>query len=130
MFGRNAVADALGVKSAKMVSQSSIWVDIADTLGLSRRSREGPPARGRRVGLEIAVEQASQAAPETADHATPEAALMREEQEVTLARINKLARSGQADAHSHAKALRDRYQAGEMTDEQVRQTVDALLETD
>ena len=130
MFGRNAVAGALGVKSAKMVSQSHVWIDIADTLGLARRSRHGKPSgRGRRVGLEIAVEQASQEAPETADHAAADTALILEEQEETLARINALARSGKADAHSYAKALRDQYQAGELTDEQVRQTVETLLET-
>ena len=131
MFGRNAVARALGVKSAKMVSQSSVWVQIADTLGLARRrrGRSSQPRTGRqRLGLEIASERASLEAPETATHAAADAALRREERETTLARIRKLAQSGRKDARENAKALYEKYEAGEMTDDQARQTVEVLLE--
>jgi len=130
IFGRNAVADALGVKATRMVSRSPVWVKMADTLGLPRRSRSGPPSgAGQRVGLEIAAEQASLKATETNDYAAADTALLRQEREETLSRINKLARSGGKTGHSNAKAMLQKYEAGEMTDEQVRQSVDLLLET-
>jgi hypothetical protein len=130
LFGRNAVARALGVKSARMVSQSPAWVHIADALGLPRRRRDRAgrrPSGGRRVGLDMAVEEASTAAPETSEYAPAEMAITRGEREKTLARIRKLAESGRDEAVPQAKALYEKYEAGELTDEQVRQTVDLVM---
>ena len=131
MFGRNAVAKALGVKSAKMVSRSPVWAEIADTLGLPRRSRDRSAPSGpgqQRIGLEIAAERASQRAPETSAHAPSDATIVHEEREATLARIRELAESGKDKAVEHAKAIYDKYAAGEMTDEEVRETVALQME--
>jgi hypothetical protein len=130
MFGRNVIAKALGVKSAKMVSQSQPWVRIAEALGLPRRSaRTAIPGKPKtRIGEEIAAERASMAATDTDEYAAADAALLRAEREETLRQIRMLAESELRDAKPQAKALFDRYEAGEMTDEQVRQTVELLME--
>jgi hypothetical protein len=129
-FGRNVIARALGVKSAKMVSQSQPWIAMAKALGLPRRAgTQAGAARPTKIGEEIAVEQASMDAVDTDDHAPSDASLQRAEREETLGKIRALAKSEQPDAKSNAKALYDRYEAGEMTDEQVRQTVAMLIDS-
>lgn len=130
MFGRNVVAKALGVKSAKMVSQSEPWVAMASALGLPRRSDNatGAGKRPKRIGEEIAIEQASMAAAATEEHAAADAAILVAEREETLRQIRTLAESELPKAKSDAKAILDRYQAGEMTDDQARQTVSLLME--
>jgi hypothetical protein len=63
IFGRNAIARALGVKAPAMVSKSGPWQEIAAELQLSRKRQGGPPlARARRVGLAIAEEEKAQQA--------------------------------------------------------------------
>jgi len=69
------------------------------------------------------------AGPGGGGHAPSDASIQRAEREETLRKIRALARSEQPDAKSNAKALYDKYEAGEMTDEQVRQTVTMLLGT-
>ena len=59
MFGRNVIARDMGVKSAKMVSQSKPWIAIAEALGLPRRTGKTKTNRPARIGHDIAVEQAS-----------------------------------------------------------------------
>jgi hypothetical protein len=57
MFGRNAIADALGVKARAMVSKSLAWGQIADELGLrGGRTKTGTAGR-RRIGMDIASEE-------------------------------------------------------------------------
>lgn len=128
MFGRNVIAKALGVKSARMVSESPAWVAIAKTLDLPRRADQGtaPPKPKTRIGHEIAVEQASADAADTDEYAAADASARRAEQEETLRQIRKLAESELPEAKSNAKALFDRYQEGTMTDEQVREAVEVL----
>lgn len=63
LFGRNAVARALGVKAKAMVTYSPAWQQIANELGL-RGSQKGKLARAQRVGLSIAIEQAAMASEE------------------------------------------------------------------
>jgi hypothetical protein len=54
MFGRNVIAKALGVKAAKMVSQSGPWVAMAQVLGLPRRAGKAQQAdRPTRIGQDI-----------------------------------------------------------------------------
>jgi hypothetical protein len=128
LFGRNVVARALGVKSAKMVSQSQPWVAMAKELGLQRKTgQQAGVGRPTKIGEEIAVEQASMDAVDTDDHAASDAAILREEREQTLRKIRALAESELPDAKSNAKALYNSYEAGEMTDDQVRQNVAVLM---
>lgn len=130
IFGRNVLARSLGVKSARMVSQSQPWIAMAKELGLPRRTQtQAGVSRPTRIGQEIAVEQASLNAADTDDHAAADASLLRKEREETLRQIRLLAESELPDAKSHAKALHDRYEAGEMTDDQVRQTVAMLVDS-
>lgn len=55
IFGRNAVARTLGIKSRAMVSKSPAWCEIAEDLKLSAKHRR----RRRRIGQDIAIEYAS-----------------------------------------------------------------------
>ncbi|QNN21805.1 hypothetical protein HED60_05800 [Planctomycetales bacterium ZRK34] len=127
-FGRNVIARALGVKSAKMVSQSQPWIAMSKELGLPRRAgKQTGAGRPKRVGEQFALEEASMEADDTNDHAAADASLLREEREETLRRIRALAESETPEAKSSAKAIYDRYEAGEMTDDQVRQTVVMLM---
>jgi hypothetical protein len=58
LFGRNAIAKALGVKARAMVSKSEPWQEIAAELQLPHNCK-GPPALNgsKRIGLSIAEEQ-------------------------------------------------------------------------
>ncbi len=76
----------------------------------------------------MAIEQASMAATDTDEHAASDAGVLRTEREETLRQIRRLAESQLSEAKPQAKALFDRYQAGEMTDDQVRQTIELLVE--
>jgi hypothetical protein len=58
LFGRNAVADALGVKARAMVTKSPAWRDIAEDLLLSPKTSQRRPLNPRkRIGEEIADEE-------------------------------------------------------------------------
>jgi hypothetical protein len=58
LYGRNAIARALGVKARAMVSKSEPWQEIAAELQLSRSRNSCPPfKRSKRIGLSIAEEK-------------------------------------------------------------------------
>jgi hypothetical protein len=63
IFGRNAIARALGVKAKAMVSKSPAWSDIAEGLRLDRKPNLAK--RKKRIGLDIALEEQSDAAGDT-----------------------------------------------------------------
>lgn len=128
MFGRNVVAKALGVKSARMVSQSSAWVAVASALGFPlKRDQIGQPSgRLQKIGIDIAVEKASMAADADADHAPADTQLLLREQAETLRQIHHFGESGLSDAATMAASLLEKYNGGEMTDEQVRRTIEML----
>jgi hypothetical protein len=130
MFGRNAVATALGVKSPRMVSESSAWLNIASALGFAlKRNRGGQtPSRPQKIGLDIGVERASMAADAAADHAPADAQLLLRDRAETLRRIRQFGESGLADAAPMAASLLEKYNDGGMTDDQVRQTIEKLQE--
>ncbi len=121
LFGRNAIARALGVRSPSMVSKSPAWIAMARELRipLARdRARGSRRTRGPgKIGLEKAVEQAGVAEAQATD---PAARTLRAEREETLRQIRQL-------APTEAKSILEKYEAGEMTDEQARGTVAALL---
>jgi len=128
IFGRNVIARALGVKSAKMVSQSRPWIAMAKELGLPRRSdNQAGAARPTRIGEQIAIEEASMNASASDDHAAADVSILFEEREKTLRQIRLLAESELLKAKEHAKAIRDDYLDGEMTDDAARQTVHLLM---
>ena len=63
MFGRNAIARALGVRSGAMVTNSAAWQEIAIALQLPCKANKLPSIpRPARIGHEIAMEAASQTA--------------------------------------------------------------------
>ena len=128
-FGRNAIARALGVKSAKMVSHSQPWISMAELLGLPRQAGKtaGPSRPRRRIGEEIAVEQASMAAADEGEDTSVDTGIIRAEREKTLRQIRMLAKSEHADAKPKAEALLGDYEADEMTDDEVRQAVKLLI---
>jgi len=128
MFGRNVVARELGVRSPRMVSQSSAWTAVASALGFQlKRNQIGKSAgRPQKIGLDIGVERASMAADAGADHAPADAQLLLREQAETLRRIHEFGESGLLDAAPMAASLLKKYNDGEMTDGKVRQTIETL----
>jgi hypothetical protein len=114
-FGRNALANRLGVKSPRMVSLSQPWLELADSLGLSRKSRR----RGK-VGLEIALEQ-------KADADDSNVAATAVHRETTAILEKAIADAKDQRKRRNFEAIRDKFALGEMTDEQAREAV-ALLQ--
>jgi hypothetical protein len=58
LFGRNALARALGVRARAMVSKSEPWREIAEELRLPRGRKGRPHLNGsKRIGLSIAEEE-------------------------------------------------------------------------
>ena len=131
LFGRNVIVRALGVRSRVMVSRSPAWEAIANDLGipLARHRLRGTQhtEEPSRIGQEMAVEEQSAAPKARADNRPSDAVLVDAEKETTLRAIRRLAESGKEKSKEAAQSLHHKYEAGEMTDEQVRQTVDTLL---
>ena len=59
LFGRNAIARALGVKAHAMVSGSEPWKEIRDDLQLGQSRRQK-----RKIGMDLALEEQADAASE------------------------------------------------------------------
>lgn len=134
LFGRNAIARALGVKSPRMVGESSAWKALAGMLELPRK-KDDPTRRSSRQTShtdtpDIPVTPRSAQTPYEADDATIPADVldMQQDRDQTLKSIRKLATSGSGANRDQAQSLFDAYEQGVMTDEQVRQTVVMLLE--
>ena len=134
LFGRNAIARALGVKSPRMVGESSAWKALAGMLQLPRKkddpTRQSNQQTGHTNTPDIPATPRSAQKPYEADDASvcAEAIEMQQERKQTHKSIRKLATSGGRANRDQAESLLDAYDRGEMTDEQVRQTVDMLLE--
>jgi hypothetical protein len=110
VFGRNAIARALGVKARAMVSRSKPWLEIAQELCLSRCQARTRLARNKRVGQEIALEQKSEECGDT----TQDAVFRRE--------VINLAR--QRLPTSEADALIEKLESGEATVEEAHQVIE------
>ncbi len=134
LFGRNAIARALGVKSPRMVGESSAWKALAGILELPRKKDDPTRRRSQQADHTNtpdipATPRSAQKPYEADDSSIPADVLdMQQERKQTLKSIRKLATSGGDGTREHAESLLDAYDRGEMTDEQVRQTVDMLLE--
>lgn len=136
LFGRNVIVRELGVRSPVMVSNSRAWVAIAKDFGfeLARDRTKGTrntPKAGR-IGHEMAVEQRSREVAGKADEIAPDIAAQQADQEKTLRAIARFAISGKTTKDKEinkefARGLKEKYDYGEMTDEQVRQTIDELM---
>lgn len=136
VYGRNAIARALGVKSPSMVSKSPAWLAIAQELGLELRRGRAPgtrhTAKRGRIGHEIALERKSATPAPGADNAPADEALESAERQETIRQINRMARSGRtakekADNQRAADELLRKLQCEECTDEQARRVVAMVL---
>lgn len=116
LFGRNAIVRALGVRSAAMVSGSSVWQAIADELGLRgpSSSRSAANRHSKRVGLDIALEEQAEATSEP----VLETAIRRET-------IQLIETSMPA---TEAQATIEKLQRGDLTDDAARELVDILVQ--
>jgi hypothetical protein len=136
VYGRNAIARALGVKSAAMVSKSPAWIAIAKELEIDlRRGRAcgtWRTVKPGKIGLEMALEQKSERPADTADNAPADAGLESAERQVTISMINRLARSGKgakqkAERERAAEDLIRKLQRDEISDDDARQIVELTL---
>lgn len=134
LFGRNAIARSLGVKSPRMVGESSAWKALAGMLELPRKKGD-PTRRSSQQNNHIdapdipEIPRSAQKPYEADDASIPADVLeMKQDRDQTLKSIRKLATSGGGVNRDQAQSLFDAYEQGEMTDEQVRQTVEMLLE--
>ena len=122
IFGRNSVAKALRVRSRSMVSKSEAWVQIAEELGLQLARTRAPGTsrtrRAGRIGHDIALEQHAVGHAAESD---PAAGILRAERDETMRMIGRL-------PPKQAKPILAKYEAGEMTDDEARQTAILLLE--
>jgi len=106
LFGRNVIARELGCKSKAMVSKSPAWKAIASELGLAGVTT----AAGRRVGEDIAIEQAA----ETQGDTVVDQVVRRE----TIRFINAELPNKEAEALINQLAI------GDMSDEDARRVVE------
>jgi len=113
MFGRNAIARELCVKAPAMVSKSPEWQAIAEELRLSRNTRPGSRPQ-KKVGLDIALENHATVASDSA----ADLALQNE----TI----RLIRSSMPQVE--AEATIEKLQRGEITDDQARELVEAVID--
>ena len=112
MFGRNAVARELKVRSPAMVTNSPEWQAIADTLDLRKGKSSKAGSNRKKIGLEIALEEQAQACVLTgADSA------VRSE---TISLINEKM------PNVEAKATIEQLQSGKITDDQARELLAEL----
>jgi hypothetical protein len=133
VYGRNAIARALRVKSKAMVSKSPAWVAIAAELELPLRRNRGAMGtrhtrRPGKVGHDIAIEEKSAQPAEGASNAPADQPLETAERQETYRYLNHLSASGRsaeerrsnkAGAGEMLKELR----RGEKTDGEVREVV-------
>jgi hypothetical protein len=112
LFGRNAIARALGVKARAMVTKSPVWQEIADELMLVRGKHRC--SAQKRIGHDMAMEEKAVATSETpADQA------IRNE---TIGLINKKM------SKEAAEATVDKLSRGEISDDQARQIAEKVAE--
>lgn len=109
LFGRNAIARELGVKSRAMVTKSPDWQAIATELKLPRPSGRRGTTTPQRIGVEIALEEQAVAASET----VVDQVVRRE----TIRLINTSMPAAEAEATI------EKLERGEITDEQARDLV-------
>lgn len=137
-FGRNTIVRALGVRSPSMVSKSAEWEKIARTFGFPLRRDKAKGTRHTRttgrIGLDMAIEEASAVLKVGTDGTAPDVALEQQEQQETFRQIQQLVDSARNDQERSARTemarkLFSKYEDGTMTDEQVRKKVAAILKT-
>jgi hypothetical protein len=136
LYGRNAIARALGVKSRSMVSKSRAWVAIAKELGfeLQRHRASGTrrTVKPGRIGLNMADEEQSQSPIGGADNVPADVQMETTERQETIRQINRLVTSAknQNDKERRmqdADAIFKKLQQDEITDEDARAIVDLTL---
>lgn len=114
IFGRNAIARALGVKSWAMVTKSEPWQEIAEELRLGKPRQTRPSLnRAERVDLEIASEQQAVQVADSVQLTGADLAVRRE----TISLLN-----GALSAEAAEDAIRS-LTDGEIDDDQAREIV-------
>ncbi|MEN6384827.1 MAG: hypothetical protein ABFD79_06480 [Phycisphaerales bacterium] len=133
IFGRNAIARALGVKSPRMVGETSAWRSVAAILKLHHKVDD----LTRKQSIEENCNESDEVSlPRSAikisgepviSTPSPEDDLIQEERKKTIAYIRKLRDSVLEDAKERADSLLDDYKKGAITDTNVRLIIDSLF---
>jgi hypothetical protein len=125
IFGRNAITRALGVKSARLVGETTTWKSLVALLGL----RSKTTSIARHILREELVKSNTAVTMESRpvhSYAAVDTELMDAEREETLRCIREFSQSHKKDAKEAARSIYEKYKKNEMTDDQVRETI-ALL---
>ncbi|MFL5330872.1 MAG: hypothetical protein ACJ8C4_18400 [Gemmataceae bacterium] len=115
IFGRNAIAKALGVRSKAMVSGSPVWREIAEELGLAGKNKSKHATR-KKIGIEIAIEEHSSSTSKSVGDT-----VIRNE---TIALIQKVVSKREADQ------IIDKLVTGAISDDEARQIADLMLNSE
>lgn len=110
-FGRNTIVKALGVKSGAMVTKSPAWKQAATELGLSPYKMQRM-SRPRKTGLDIAVEEKTEATDPVADDV---------ERRDAIRYVNKHLKG------QYAEAIVAGLNSGKIPPERVEEMVETLL---
>jgi hypothetical protein len=123
LFRRNALAKRLGVKAPRMVSLSKPWQELANAIGLPRKSRDSQPPAAK-VGLAIALEEKADAD----DTTVADEAIRRETLRIIEGAIESASSkdSRGVEHRKHFEDIREAFNQGTMTDDQARETVAEL----
>ena len=119
IFRRHALADRLGVKSRRMVTDSPDWRQLAEEVNLPRKGALDGSRRTAKIGLGIALAQAADTSDLTQlDTATHNETLR------TLCRAIEAAKGPKQ--RSEFQSVWEQFELGEMTDDQACRMLDAL----
>ncbi len=114
LYGRNAIARALRVKAAAMVSNSPVWQAIADELKLRGSPKARGPSLQQRVGIEIAIEEKAMS--------TGEGVVDQVIRDETICLVKK------AMPKVEAEATIEKLTRGEISDDRARELIEAFGE--
>jgi hypothetical protein len=123
VLGRNALAKRLGVKAAKMVSNSPVWQGLADEFGMRRKSGTTAVSRPTKVALTIAEEAAAIAAGDT----TGAAVLRREtvaQLDEAIANVRNPDKQREGQIRQALTDTKDKLTRGEIDDDKARKIVE------
>jgi hypothetical protein len=126
LFGRNVLMRKFGVRGGKLVAQTTTHKSLSALLGLKSKANTISRDVIREDILKSNKMVLRSAFDEPADRNTPDKEIINSESEKTLNIIRKYANSNKKDAKEAAKSLYEKYTRSEMSDEQVRETIQLL----
>ena len=112
MFGRNVIVHALGVRSPAMVTNSTVWQEIALDLDLDCEAKRGKASPKKKVGHKIALDDTAEARGDTT------ASQVDRNETIQLLNLHL--------APDAAEATLDKLERGLMTDEDARKMVEEV----